>query len=140
MSRPIIFVDTSGWGHYFIRNEARHLQARGLIFALRKKRYRFVTTNYVLMELVALMQSPLRRPRSEQVKVIESIKRESWIEVVHIDEPLDAQAWELFRNRPDKTWSLVDCSSFVLMEKLDILYALSTDHHFEQANFINLLK
>jgi len=32
---------------------------------------------------------------------------------VHVDPTLDAQAWQLFTERPDKEWSLVDCASFV---------------------------
>ncbi len=140
MTRPTIFVDTSGWGHYYIQNEALHREARALVYALREEGHRFVTTNYILAELVALMQSPLKRPRREQIMAVESIRNESWIDIIYINESLDQLAWELFRSREDKSWSLVDCTSFVVMEKSTIIYALSSDHHFEQAGFINLLK
>jgi len=53
---------------------------------------------------------------------------------------LDKQAWELLKNRPDKEWSLVDCSSFVLMQQRGMIEAFTTDHHFEQAGFMRLLK
>jgi len=46
----------------------------------------------------------------------------------------------LFQRRPDKTWSLVDCASFVVMQKRGITEALTSDVHFEQAGFIRLLK
>jgi predicted nucleic acid-binding protein len=42
--------------------------------------------------------------------------------------------------RPDKAWSLVDCSSFAIMQQQNISHALTSDHHFEQAGFIRLLK
>ena len=140
MIRQTVFVDTSGWGHYFIRKEFLHREAQSLVYALRREGHRFVTTNYILAELVALMQSPLKRPRHEQIEAEESIREEAWIKIIYIDEALDQLAWKLFRSRRDKSWSLVDCASFVVMQQEHILYALSTDHHFEQAGFINLLK
>ena len=58
---------------------------------------------------------------------------------IPIDEQLDVRAWELLENRLDKTWSLVDCASFVVMEQRGLTDALTTDHHFEQAGFVRLL-
>lgn len=58
---------------------------------------------------------------------------------MHIDEKLDGQAWKLLEDRLDKTWSLVDCASFVVMEERGLTEALTTDRHFEQAGFVRLL-
>ena len=49
------------------------------------------------------------------------------------------KALTLFEQRPDKEWSLCDCTSFVVMQELGITEALSTDHHFDQAGFTALL-
>jgi hypothetical protein len=46
---------------------------------------------------------------------------------------------ELFRQRPDKTWSLTDCISFELMHEQGLMIALTCDHHFKQAGFRALL-
>jgi predicted nucleic acid-binding protein len=35
--------------------------------------------------------------------------------------------------RPDKSWSLSDCLSFVVMERRQLTEALTTDRRFEQA-------
>ncbi len=40
----------------------------------------------------------------------------------------------------DKTYSLCDAVSFVLMRLEGITEALTTDHHFEQEGFVRLLK
>ncbi len=58
---------------------------------------------------------------------------------MHIDEKLDEQAWKLLETRLDKTWSLVDCASFVVMKNRGLTDALTTDRHFEQAGFVRLL-
>lgn len=46
----------------------------------------------------------------------------------------------LYPARPDKEWSLTDCTSFVVMQREGITEALTDDHHFEQAGFVALLK
>ncbi len=62
------------------------------------------------------------------------------MEIIHIDKTLDAAAWTLLKERLDKEWTLVDCASFVVMQQRDIIEAFTTDHHFEQAGFVSLLK
>jgi len=62
------------------------------------------------------------------------------VDVVHVDTTLDAQAWQLLVDRPDKVWSLVDCASFVVMRQNRLIESLTTDPHFEQAGFVRLLK
>jgi predicted nucleic acid-binding protein len=107
---------------------------------LRAQSILVVTTNYVVAELVALLHSPMRIPRRDVMRFIDSLKAAPYIEIVHVDEPLDALAWQLLKQRPDKAWSLVDCVSFLLMEQRGAADALTTDHHFEQAGFVRLLK
>jgi len=48
-------------------------------------------------------------------------------------------AIELYRERPDKNWSLTDCLSFVVMERRRVTEALTTGHHFEQAGLKALM-
>jgi hypothetical protein len=67
------------------------------------------------------------------------LKESDWVEIVHVTPELDAAAWQLFVSRSDKNWSLVDCSSFVLMQERGILSALTSDRHFMQAGFQVLL-
>jgi predicted nucleic acid-binding protein len=99
-----------------------------------------ITTNYILTELVALLISPLRLAHPRIVAFIEGSKASPHVDVIHVDPTLDTQAWQLFTERPDKEWSLVDCASFVVMQPRGLLEAFTTDHHFEQAGFVCQLK
>ena len=135
-----IFVDTSGWGNLVDTLQKFHEETKEIYQIAKQDGSRLVTSNYVIAELVALLSSPLRIPRSKSIEFINSIKISSLVDIVHVGEYLDEKAWELLSNRADKNWSLADCSSFVIMQESEILEALTTDHHFEQAGFVRLLK
>jgi predicted nucleic acid-binding protein len=79
-------------------------------------------------------------PRSKLFQIVDTIKTAPYVQIIHLDEATDAAAWNLCKNRPDKAWSLVDCTSFVVMQQLGLQEALTTDQHFEQAGFLRLLK
>ena len=99
-----------------------------------------VTTNYIIAELVPLLTSVLKVSRPRIIDFINGIKSSRNVDFIHIDEVGDSKAWELLEKRIDKKWSLVDSSSFVVREEFGITDALTTDHHFEQAGFVRLLK
>jgi predicted nucleic acid-binding protein len=135
-----LFADTSGWASMVDRTQPFPSRAKSLYRAARIQGRKIITTNYILAELVALLTSPMRIPRPSVVNYIEGVKASPFVEVVHVDPSLDAEAWMLLRSRLDKEWSLVDCASFVVMQRRSIVEALATDHHFEQAGFVRLLK
>ena len=134
-----IFVDTSGWGH--LADPLQQFAGKAeTIYKEARLTGGIITTNYVMSELTALLISPLRVTGEKRIDILNGIRTSSFINIIHIDETLDDQAWKLLHERPDKTWSLADCSSFILMAELGITHALTTDHNFEQAGFVKLLK
>ncbi len=135
-----VFADTSGWANYFVRTEPFHAKALSLMRDWHTQGIRVITTDYVLFELVALFTSPLRTPRFKQVQIIETIQNANWVTTIHIDQTLRDEAWDLLKARQDKLWSWVDCASFVVMKHHNLVEALTTDLHFEQAGFIRTLK
>ncbi|MBW4593689.1 MAG: PIN domain-containing protein [Brasilonema angustatum HA4187-MV1] len=135
-----IFVDTSGWASLFVNTQSYYSQADQCFRLALQQQKKIVTTNYVVAELVALLNSPLRIPRLQVFEIVDAIKTVPYVEIIHINNVIDTSAWELCKSRPDKAWSLVDCTSFVVMQQLGIQEALTTDQHFEQAGFIRLLK
>ncbi len=135
-----IFVDTSGWGNLVDKNQPYHQLMVQLYREAKQQKRRLITSNYVITEVVALLTSPLRIPRPKIISFVNSLKQSPYIDIIHIDLEKDDEAWILLASREDKEWSLVDCSSFIIMKERGILEALTNDIHFEQAGFIRLLK
>lgn len=133
----VVFVDTSGWIALLNRTDSLHPAATSCFKRLAARHALLVTTSMVLAEtgnglsytssrhLMSKLRNRLRNSRS--------------IEVVHADATLFERGWDMYEQRSDKEWDLVDCISFVLMADRAIQSVVTADHHFEQAGFIKLL-
>src|SRR5436189_2162921 len=92
-----------------------------------------VTTGWVLTEVADGLAKPPWRDSFLALRDKLVRNPRVWIEPCS-DDLLNAGI-ELFRKRPDKSWSLTDCISFVVMQREKITEALTGDHDFEQAGF-----
>jgi predicted nucleic acid-binding protein len=130
-----MLLDTSGLLCFLHKDESQHERAVELIATTSRIR---LTHNYVLAELVALA---LVRGFSRSIVLSYSLEliNNSNVQIVWVDEPLHREAINLLLARQDKTYSLCDAVSFVLMRKQGIMEALTTDKHFEQEGFTRLL-
>jgi predicted nucleic acid-binding protein len=135
-----MFADTSGWASLVDRRQTYHVPAAALVQQAHRDGKIIITTNYVLNEVTALLSSPLRVSRHRQIQFLTDLRAASWVRIILIDAALDGMAWQLWASRPDKEWTLVDCASFLVMQQHALTEALTTDHHFEQAGFVRLLK
>lgn len=95
-----------------------------------------VTTSYVFDEVVTFLNN--KHQHSKAVRVGNNLLTASLIRMIHVDEDLFDEGWEYFQQHDDKTFSLTDCISFVLMKRLEIVEALTFDRHFGQAGFVKL--
>jgi uncharacterized protein len=55
--------------------------------------------------------------------------------LVSLTPELISAALRLYEKHKDKTWGLVDCVSFIVMQNRKIAVALAFDRHFVQAGF-----
>lgn len=129
-----MLLDTSGLLCLHNRAEPLHVDARTLYHAAHTR----VTHSYVLAEFVALAQAR-RLPRMAALTFVSDLVENPDIDTVWVDEALHREAMALLMARPDKTSSLCDAVSFVLMRQRHITEALTTDRHFEQEGFQRLL-
>jgi len=73
--------------------------------------------------------------RETCVALVEYLRGAPGIRIIPATEQLLWRGFELYRNRPDKAWSLTDCISFVVMADEGLTEALTGDRHFEQAGY-----
>lgn len=62
------------------------------------------------------------------------------VEIVPLSNEQFEAALIMYAQRQDKTWGLIDCASFLVMQQRRITEALAYDDHFRQAGFIPLLR
>jgi uncharacterized protein len=130
-----MLIDTSGFLCLYDETEQQHQKAVSFYDATEFR----LATNYVLAEYVALAH--VRGvPRQEIIKFSSLILTDDDIKIVWVDETLHTKAVELMQQRQDKTYSLCDSVSFIIMREQNINEALTTDKHFEQEGFIRLLQ
>lgn len=127
-------VDTSGLLCCFDGDDERNREAIDLFDRANRR----ITTNYVLQEFVALAQSR-RLPRQSALKFAVDAAVSPNLELIWVDRDLHDRGMSLLTSQLDKTYSLCDAVSFVLMRDHGITDALTTDRHFEQAGFRRLL-
>jgi predicted nucleic acid-binding protein len=61
-----------------------------------------------------------------------------YIELIQVNEILFLESWQYFQQHSDKSYSLTDCISFLVMSKQGISTVLTLDRHFTQAGFQKL--
>jgi hypothetical protein len=67
------------------------------------------------------------------------LRRLAILQIIPASQELLTAGWTLYSQRPDKEWSLTDCTSFAAMKQEQLAQAFTSDHHFEQAGFVKLL-
>jgi predicted nucleic acid-binding protein len=131
-----VFADTSFYLALLNPQDRHHGRAVDLA---RELHHFIVTTDFVLVE-VGNALSGTARGRDRFLTLTERLSCEPSVTVV----PASREALEAgvhrYRDRRDKTWSLTDCISFVVMQNYNVTEALTADHHFEQSGFTALLK
>ncbi|MFZ3138654.1 MAG: PIN domain-containing protein [Thermodesulfovibrionales bacterium] len=92
-----------------------------------------VTTSYIFNETVTFFNN--RGHHQKSVEIGTNLLKSLSIRFTHVDQALFQEGWTYFKKHSDKTYSLTDCISFVLMKRLAIKRALTFDNHFIQAGF-----
>ena len=130
-----VFADS--FYFFALVNDRDPAHAKSLAF-LRTYSGRLLTTAWVLTELGDGLTQPANRPAFLQT--LRTLQNDPNVVIVAFEEALFEAGVALFSQRRDKTWSLTDCISFVVMQREGITDALTGDHHFEQAGFRALFK
>ncbi len=133
-----IFLDTGYVIALSVESDEYHDRAVELAEKLEAEATRLVTTRAILLEIGNTLSK--ERYRQATVELLDSLEQDPLVEIVSLSEELFAKAFELFRNRLDKEWGLVDCVSFIVMQENGLTEALTPDKHYKQAGFRALLQ
>jgi predicted nucleic acid-binding protein len=126
-----VFVDTSALYAFMVRTEERHADCvRALRAAVDSGRV-LRTTNYVVIETVALLQHRLGlEPVRDLVDSVVPLLEVHWV-----DEPLHRRAMSRLLRSDKRRLSLVDCVSFEFMLSQGLREAIALDEDFATEGF-----
>jgi predicted nucleic acid-binding protein len=60
---------------------------------------------------------------------------ESHVDLVRVRPSDEEDAWRLFKDRSDRSYSFTDCTSFVVMRRLGLPHATALDEDFRREGF-----
>lgn len=126
-----IFIDTSALYALLVRTEAGHRETAAAVDDLLDLGRPLVSSNYVLVETTALLQHRfgLAAVRDLETRIV------SLLMVRWIDGALHRRAVDRLIRSDRRPLSLVDCSSFTLMDAAGIAEALALDRAFESEGY-----
>ena len=126
-----VFIDTSALYAALDASDDFHTQARAGWAYIRERELHPTTTNYILLEAVALAQTRI------SFDAVRTLHR-AFVPLLSVH-TIDAQehddATQSLLTASRRRLSLVDCSSFVVMRKLGIRRAFTYDKHFREQGF-----
>lgn len=126
-----IFVDTSALYAILDRDDLNHVEAAGAWLRLLHEDESLLTTNYVVLETMAITQNRLGMPAVRSL--VENVLPVLAIEWIKRDDH-DQAVKSLIRSGRRKV-SLVDYTSFVTMQRVGIRTAFAFDRHFVEQGF-----
>ena len=132
------FLDTSFAIALSSITDQNHERAVRLANQIETNKTRLVTTQAILLEIGNSLSK--QKYRIAAIQILESLETDPNIEVILLTRDLYTEAFNLFKQREDKEWGLVDCISFIVKQNRGITDVLTADIHFHQAGFRALLR
>lgn len=126
-----VFWDTSGFFALLNTDDPKHAAAKALAGSA-------VTTDGIIGECCTLLVA--RKKPHLAANFLDFTERSTSLRIVHLDEALIAETKAFLRRHLDHSYSFVDCSSFIVMTRLSVREAATTDAHFVEAGFTALLR
>lgn len=124
-----VFVDTGAYFAWIDPKDANHLAALAIMRGLIARGFRLYTSNFVLAELHALLLTRINRQIAFDTLTAIDNSDTTIIRVTQADE---LRARQIIAQYDDKNFSLTDCTSFAIMDRLGISQAMSFDGNFGQ--------
>jgi len=132
-----VFVDTVAWLALLNASDTLHEPAQQVMEQLSAQQTQLTTTEFILLEVADALCLPSMR--GQTIRFVEGLRNSPVVNIIPASQSLLAAGWALYGQRHDKSWGLTDCISFAVMQERHLTQAFTSDHHFAQAGFSNLL-
>jgi uncharacterized protein len=133
-----VFADTGYWIGLLDPRDTLH--ERAWAASEEFEAHGIVTSHAVLTELLNDFGGRNQSLRVNCAEFVEGLTEQAGVRIIPQTPELFEQSFDLYKDRPDKSWSLTDCASFVICEQEGITEALAYDQHFQQAGIQPLLR
>ncbi|HMF74061.1 MAG TPA: PIN domain-containing protein [Bryobacteraceae bacterium] len=129
----VVFADTFYWIALTLPADMAYEQAQQVTDNV-------VTTEEVLTEYLTFFCAAPEYLRREVAANVEAMLTDPGVRIIPQSHASFITGFELYRARPDKGYSLVDCISMQTMRREGLTDVLTNDKHFEQEGFRALFR
>ena len=133
-----VFADSVYWVAVTRPRDPWAKAARAAKLSIREAR--IITTDEVLIEFLAMLSGGGKNIRRQAANIVYAILSDPDITVIPQSRQSFLAGLQLYRQRDDKEYSLVDCISMNAMRAESLTEILSCDHHFEQEGFTIVMR
>ena len=134
----VAFADSGYW--IALLNSGDQLHERAWEVRDEVAGWTIITSEMVLVEVMNYMSRGGRTLRQAASALLEELLDDPDVEIERQTSRQFEAAARMYDARPDQTWSLTDCASFLIMGERGINRALAHDRDFEQAGFVALMR
>jgi predicted nucleic acid-binding protein len=132
----MIFLDTGAWIALALKRDQNHRRAKALHKKLRRAGRRYITTDFVLSELIAHLYRTLTPAQAQGFvnSILAAVDAGTYL-LVHVSPQQFRRAWQMrqkYHDKPDI--SFVDFTSMIVMQDLGIIDVFTGDTHFQEVN------
>lgn len=128
----MVFVDTGAWFALSVASDPDHAAAKSFV---NDNLEPLVTTDYIVDELLTLFV--VRKEKTRGIGWIRDVLGD--LEIVRIAAEDFQAASQVYSEFVDKEWSFTDCTSYVVIRRLQISKVFSFDNHFRQFGIVHVL-
>ncbi|MBI4870645.1 MAG: PIN domain-containing protein [Candidatus Riflebacteria bacterium] len=127
------FVDTGALVALADRKDQFHGRAKEF-FGRHARAARWLTSDYVLDETATRLRAALGSTAA--VTFVRAVRASAFYEVLPVDEGIFEAALEVMLKYADQSLSFTDCTSFALMQHLDLREVFGFDADFLRCGFV----